>query len=67
MGGKALRLIRSYLHERRIQVVAGGESSLEEEIFSGVPQGAKWSPKGPPHLGDANGGGTGGSPFQLRR
>ena len=40
-----LRLIRSYLHERHIQVVAGGESSLEKEIFSGVPQGAKWSPK----------------------
>ena len=45
MRGKALRLIRSYLHERHIQVVAGGESSLEKEIFSGVPQGAKWSPK----------------------
>ena len=45
MSCKALRLIRSYLHERHIQVVAGGESSLEKEIFSGVPQGAKWSPK----------------------
>ena len=45
MSGKALRLIRSYLHKRHIQVVAGGESSLEKEIFSGVPQGAKWSPK----------------------
>ena len=29
----------------QIQVVAGGKSSAKKEIFSGVPQGAKWSPK----------------------
>ena len=40
MSGKALRLIRSHLHERRIPVVTGAESSLEKEIVSGVPQGA---------------------------
>jgi hypothetical protein len=45
MRGKALRLLEDYLHERHIQVVAGGKSSAKKEIFSGVPQGAKWSPK----------------------
>ena len=36
--GKALRLLEDYLHERHIQVVAGGKSSAKKEIFSGVPQ-----------------------------
>ena len=45
MSGRALHLIKDYLHERHIQVVAGGKSSSKKEIFSGVPQGAKWSPK----------------------
>ena len=45
MSGRALHLIKDYLHERHIQVVAGGKASSKKEIYSGVPQGAKWSPK----------------------
>jgi hypothetical protein len=45
MTDRALWLIEDYLHQRHIQVVAGGKSSTKKEIFSGVPQGAKWSPK----------------------
>ena len=44
MKGRALRLIKDYLHKRFIQVVCNGESSGKREIFSGVPQGAKLSP-----------------------
>ena len=36
--------MKSYLSERFIQVVSGSCSSVSREIFSGVPQGAKWSP-----------------------
>ena len=43
--GKALKLMYSYIKDRFIQVVASGDSSGFEEIFSGAPQGAKWSPK----------------------
>ena len=35
--------MRSYLRDRFIQVVASGCSSSHKQIFSGVPQGAKWS------------------------
>ena len=45
MTDRALWLIEDYLHQRHIQVVTGGKSSTKKEIFSGVPQGAKWSPK----------------------
>jgi hypothetical protein len=45
MGRKALKLLHSYLSNRFLQVVHNGEKSSEKEIFSGVPQGAKWSPK----------------------
>jgi hypothetical protein len=45
MRGKALELIKSYLLERFIQVVSNGSKSTEREIYSGVPQGAIWSPK----------------------
>jgi hypothetical protein len=44
MRGKALALFKDYLRGRFIQVVAGGQSSSTREIFSGVPQGALWSP-----------------------
>ena len=45
MSGKALKLLYNYLSERFIQVVKSGDKSSLKEIFSGVPQGAKWSPK----------------------
>jgi hypothetical protein len=45
MKRKALKLIYSYLKNRFIQVVVGGDKSEELEIFSSVPQGGKWSPK----------------------
>ena len=45
MGRKALKLLHSYLSNRFLQVVHNGEKSSLKEIFSGVPQGAKWSPK----------------------
>jgi hypothetical protein len=41
---KALKLLHSYLWKRFIQVVNNGQRSSEKEIFSGVPQGAIWSP-----------------------
>jgi hypothetical protein len=44
MNGKALELMKDYLFKRFIQVVCNGKSSFVREIFSGVPQGAKWSP-----------------------
>jgi hypothetical protein len=45
MRGKALRLFKDYLFKRFLLVVINGKSSTTREIFSGVPQGAKWSPK----------------------
>ena len=45
MTGKALKLLRDYLWRRFIQVVHNGDTSELKEIFSGVPQGAKVSPK----------------------
>ena len=36
--------MKSYLFERFIQVVCNGKASTVRQIFSGVPQGAKWSP-----------------------
>jgi len=45
MIGKALKLLRDYLWRRFIQVVHNGDASELKEIFSGVPQGAKVSPK----------------------
>ena len=44
MKGRALRLMKSYLSDRFIKVVSRSSSSTREQIFSGVPQGAKWSP-----------------------
>jgi hypothetical protein len=41
---KALKLLHSYLWKRFIQVVNNGQRSSKKEIFSGVPQGAIWSP-----------------------
>jgi hypothetical protein len=40
---RALRLIKSYLHKRYLQVVSQGSTSTLKEIFSSVPQGGKWS------------------------
>ena len=45
MRGTALSLMRDYLFRRFIRVVAGAVASAKTEIFSGVPQGAKLSPK----------------------
>jgi hypothetical protein len=45
MSRKALKLVYSYLKNRFIQVVVGGDKSEKLEIFSSVPQGGKWSPK----------------------
>lgn len=45
MDRKALKLLRSYLFKRFIQVVHNGDKSDIHEIFSSVPQGARWSPK----------------------
>ena len=44
MKKRALRLLKSFLYKRFIRVVASGEASSLKEIFSGVPQGTKWSP-----------------------
>ena len=44
MKGKALKLMKIYLYRRFLQVVAMGKASNLKEIFSGVPQGARWSP-----------------------
>ena len=43
MTGKAFKLMKSYFYHRNIKVVAGGVSSSLKAIYSGVPQGAKWS------------------------
>lgn len=45
MSGKALKLLHSYLLRRFLQVVKSGDRSGLKEIFSGVHQGSKWSPK----------------------
>jgi hypothetical protein len=45
MRGRALLLLKDYLYKRFLSVVLNGKSSAEREIFSGVPQGGKWSPK----------------------
>ena len=44
MSRKALKLMYNYLYKRFIQVVNSGDVSKMREIFSGVPQGAIWSP-----------------------
>ena len=44
MRGKALKLLHDCFFERFIQVVNNGDKSKLREIFSGVPQGAIWSP-----------------------
>jgi hypothetical protein len=43
MRGRALKLMKSYLLRRFIQVVIAGMKSSVKQIYSGVPQGAKWS------------------------
>ena len=43
MRGRALKLMESYLLRRFIQVVIAGMKSSVKQIYSGVPQGAKWS------------------------
>ena len=40
---RALYLFRDYLFNRFIEVVAVGCTSSRKQIFSGVPQGGKWS------------------------
>jgi retron-type reverse transcriptase len=39
----ALRLAKSYLYKRFLRVISKGTASDRKEIFSGVPQGGKWS------------------------
>ena len=43
MRRRALKLLKHYLFKRFLRVVAQGKSSTKKEIFSSVPQGAKWS------------------------
>jgi hypothetical protein len=43
MTGKTLELMRYYLCNRFIRGVTSGLSSSLKQIFSGVPQGGKWS------------------------
>ena len=43
MRGRALKLIKSYLKNRYISVFANGVKSKRHPIYSGVPQGGKWS------------------------
>ena len=43
MKKRALRLAKSYLYKRFLRVVSKGKASQLKEIFSGVPQGGKWS------------------------
>ena len=43
MRGNALKLMRDYLHNRFIQVITSGLFSSLKQMFSGVPQGGKWS------------------------
>ena len=40
----ALELIKDYLFKRFLRVVRQADQSTRKEIFSGVPQGAVWSP-----------------------
>ena len=44
MRGRALKLVKDYLFERFVQVVCNGDTSTARAIYSGVPQGARWSP-----------------------
>ena len=44
MRGRALKLIRDYFYKRFLRVVCQGDASKLKEVFSGVPQGAVWSP-----------------------
>ena len=44
MQGRALALMKNSLYRRFLQVVCQGDISELLEIFSGVPQGAVWSP-----------------------
>ena len=44
MRGRAIKLMKDYLFERFVQVVCNGQKSSERQIYSGVPQGARWSP-----------------------
>ena len=44
MKERALELIKSYLFNRFLRVVTQGDTSGRKQIFSGVPQGAIWSP-----------------------
>ena len=43
MRGRALKLINSYLRNVYISVFANGVKSKQHSIYSGVPQGGKWS------------------------
>ena len=42
--GDALELVKDYLFKRFLRVVCQADQSTKMEIFSGVPQGAVWSP-----------------------
>ena len=44
-GGMALRLLKSYLSDRFLYVVAMGVASGLKQFYCGVPQGGIWSPK----------------------
>lgn len=44
MTGRALKLVKDYLFNRFLRVVCQGDVSSKKQIFSGVPQGAVWSP-----------------------
>ena len=44
MTDRALELMKDYLFNRFLRVVCQGSSSSKKQIFSGVPQGAVWSP-----------------------
>ena len=42
--GGALELVKDYLSKRFLREVCQADQSTKMEIFSGVPQGAVWSP-----------------------
>jgi hypothetical protein len=44
MCGRALRLMKHYFYQRFLRVVNSSSSSTRKQLFSSVPQGAKWSP-----------------------
>lgn len=44
MTGRALKLVKDYLSNGFLRVVCQGDVSSKKQIFSGVPQGAVWSP-----------------------